>query len=77
MLYNEPFLPFPRGYDLNGPKIRWKLQIGMEEFLKNRDLSFGDLKKERKIKQDDFIGHDLNCGIAIETRKNDLHRGRN
>ena len=25
MLYNEPFLPFPRGYDLNGPKIRLKL----------------------------------------------------
>lgn len=25
MLYNEPFLPFPRGYDLNGQKIRLKL----------------------------------------------------
>ena len=49
----------------------------MEEFLKNRDLSFGDLKKERKVKEDDFIGHDLNCSIAIETRKNNLHRSRN
>lgn len=49
----------------------------MEEFLKNRDLSFGDLKKERKVKEDDFIGHDLNCSIAIETGKNNLHRSRN
>lgn len=40
----------------------------MEEFLKNRVLSFG-FKKGKKNQE----GHDLNCGIAIGTRKNDLH----
>ena len=53
MLYNEPFLPFPRGYDLNGPKIRLKLLIGMVEFLKNRDLSFG-FKRGKKNQEGRF-----------------------
>ena len=48
----------------------------MQEFLKI-EICRLDLKKERKIKKDDFIGHDLNCGVAIETRKNNLYRNRN
>ena len=47
MLYNEPFLPFPRGYDPKRVKNKIKIINWHAGIFENRDLSFG-FKKGKK-----------------------------